>query len=228
MENQATTLSVQWVRVETGQMRLISLNGNEVWPFVPGQVAVLGVEGVGESYFAIASAPEDRHGLDFLIRKGEGVSGALFEVKKGDLVQGRLPRSKGFPIDQYRGRDFLLAAVGSAIAPMRSVLRSVSYRQADFGKMVLVYGARRAEDVPFAEEMKDWQQSGMEVVLTLSGPETGEWHGKTGHVQEHFREALAALHQPMALICGMKAMTSESRDELIRLGVAENEILTNY
>ncbi|MDP2743616.1 MAG: NAD-binding oxidoreductase [Dehalococcoidia bacterium] len=209
-------------------MRLISLNGNEVWPFVPGQVAVLGIEGVGESYFAIASAPEDRHGLDFLIRKGEGVSGALFEVKKGDLVQGRGPLGKGFPIDQYRGRDFMLAAVGSAIAPMRSVLRSVSYRRADFGKMALVYGARRAGDVPFADEMKDWQQSGIEVVLTLSSPETGEWHGKTGHVQAHFREALAALRQPVALICGMKAMTSESRDELIRLGVAANEILTNY
>jgi NAD(P)H-flavin reductase len=30
------------------------------------------------------------------------------------------------------------------------------------------------------------------------------------------------------MICGMKAMLEQSRDELIRLGVVATEILTNY
>jgi hypothetical protein len=57
MSSQPTTFPVQWVREETIRMRLISLNGERVWSFVPGQVAILGIDGVGESYFAIASAP---------------------------------------------------------------------------------------------------------------------------------------------------------------------------
>ena len=74
MEEQQTIFTVQQVRDETAQMRLISLNGEQVWSFIPGQVAILGVEGVGESYFAIASAPEDKGGMEFLIRKGGGAS----------------------------------------------------------------------------------------------------------------------------------------------------------
>jgi len=228
MEDQPTIFTVQQVREETAQMCLISLNGKQVWSFIPGQVAILGIEGVGESYFAIASAPEDKDGMEFLIRKGEGVSQALFGVRRGDTVQGKGPLGKGFPIDQYRGRDFILACVGSAIAPMRGVLRSVCYRRADFGKIVLVYGVRHPEEFSFLHETDGWRQSNIEVILTVSRPEGLEWQGKTGHVQSHFGEALKGLTQPVAMICGMKAMMEQSREELIRLGVAADDILTNY
>ena len=228
MENQPTTLTVQWVREETAQMRLISLNGERVWSFIPGQVAILGMEEVGESYFAIASAPEDKGGMEFLIQKGEGVSGALFGVKRGDLVQGKGPLARGFPIDQYHGRDFLLVAVGSAIAPIRGVLRSICYRRLDFGKIELVYGVRHPEDFAFLHEVEGWRKSHIEVILTVSRPEGLGWTGRTGYVQSHFAEALRGLRQPVAMICGMKAMLEQSWDELIRLGVAATEILTNY
>lgn len=228
MEDQPATLTVQSVREETAQTRLISLNGGQVWSFIPGQIAVLGIEGVGESYFAIASAPEDKGGMEFLVKKGGGISEALFGAKKGDPVQAKGPVGKGYPIDQYLGRDFILACVGSAIAPMRSVLRSVCNRRADFGEMVLLYGARYPEDFSFAQEVKDWQQSNIDVILTVSRPEGKEWKGKVGHVQSHFKEALKGLSKPVALICGMKPMMEESREELSRLGVEANEILTNY
>ena len=47
-------------------------------------------------------------------------------------------------------------------------------------------------------------------------------------MQSFFREALTGLRQPVAMICGMKAMLEQSQAELIRLGVAATEILTNY
>jgi sulfhydrogenase subunit gamma (sulfur reductase) len=228
MEDKPINLTVQSVRNEAAQTRVISLNGGKVWSFTPGQIAVLGIEGVGESYFAIASAPEDKEGMEFLVKKGGGVSEALFEIKKGDSVQAKGPVGKGYPIEQYRGRDLVLACVGSAIAPMRSVLRSVCNRRADFGKIVLFYGARYPEDFSFAQEVKDLQKSGIDVVLTVSRPEGKEWTGKTGHVQSHFGEVLKGLSKPVALICGMKAMMEESREELTRLGVAADEILTNF
>jgi len=228
MRSQPTTFTVQRVREETAQMRLISLNGERIWSFIPGQVAILGMEEVGESYFAIASAPEDRGGMEFLIQKGEGVSGALFGVKRGNLVQGKGPLGRGFPIDQYHGRDFLLAAVGSAIAPIRGVLRSVCHRRVDFGEIVLVYGVHQPGDFPLLNEIEDWRRSHIKVILTVSRPEGLDWTGRTGYVQSHFTEALRGLGQPVAMICGMKAMLEQSRDELIRLGVVATEILTNY
>lgn len=227
MADEPTVYTVKDVKEETAQTRLITLNGEQVWSFIPGQVAVLGLEGEGESYFAIASAPEDKGGMEFLVKKGGGLSEKLFEIKKGDKVQAKGPVGKGFPIDQYKGRDLLLACVGSAISPMRSVLRSVCARRADFGKVAIIFGARYPQDFSFKDEMDDWKKCEINVVLTASRPE-GEWNGKTGYVDAHFDEALKGLSNPVALICGMKAMMEQSREKLVGLGIGESEILTNY
>jgi sulfhydrogenase subunit gamma (sulfur reductase) len=228
MEDQPTIFTVQKITDNTKQMRLLTLNTEKNWDFVPGQVAVLGIPEIGESYFAIASAPEDKENMEFLVKQGKGVAEALFSIKKGDMVQGKGPIGKGFPIDQYRGRDFIIAAVGSAIAPMRSVLRSICHRRADFGKIALVYGIRHPEDFPFMQEITDWGENNIEVILTVSRPEGTGWSGKTGHVQSHLEEALKSLDKPVALICGMKEMMEQCRDEFIRMKVEPNEILTNY
>jgi NAD(P)H-flavin reductase len=228
MDNRSVSLTVQWVREETAEMRLISLNGEHLWQFIPGQVVILSKEGIGEGYFAIASAPEDREGIEFLIRNGKGVSAFLFAAKAGNMVNGKGPLGRGFPIDNYLGRDLFLSAVGSAIAPLRSVLRSVCHRRTDFGKVVLVYGVRHAEDFPLLDEMKEWRTNGIDVILTVSRPEAGTWTGKTGHVQSHFAEALRELRKPVTMICGMEAMIQQSRDELAGLGIPPAEILTNF
>jgi NAD(P)H-flavin reductase len=228
MEDNVNTYTVQWVKAETPQMNLISLNGPNLWTFIPGQVAVLGVAGIGESYYALASAPEERSGMEFLVKNGEGVSKALYEAKEGDQVQAKGPVGKGFPIDQYHSRDFLIAAVGSAIAPMRGVIGSICRRRQDFGKISVIFGARHPEDFPFQREVDDWGKAGIDVILSVSRPEGTNLTGATGHCQVHFGKALEGLSRPLAMICGMKAMQQESHDELVRLGLLPEEVLTNY
>lgn len=228
MSTQIYTFTIQSIKPETPQMNLISLTASPLWSFIPGQVAVLGIPGIGESYYAIASAPEDLDGIEVLVKKGEGVSKALYGAKVGDRIQAKGPVGKGFPIDQYHGRDFLIAAVGSAVAPMRSVIRSMSKRRSDFGKVAFIYGARHPEDFPFMNEVEEWKKAKIEVILSASHPEGTTWKGETGHVQEHFSKTLAKLSHPVALICGMKAMQQQSREDLVRLGVAPTEVLTNY
>ena len=228
MEDSVNNYTVQWVKTETPQMKLISLTGPNLWTFVPGQVAVLGIEGMGESYYALASAPEEKTGMEFLVKNGEGVSRALYEAKEGNQVQAKGPVGKGFPIDQYRSRDFLIAAVGSAIAPMRGVIGSICRRRQDFGKISLVFGARHLEDFPFRGEIDNWKKADIDIILAVSRPEGADVTGATGHCQLHFGKALEGLNHPVAMICGMKAMQQESHDDLVRRGVSPEEVLTNY
>jgi NAD(P)H-flavin reductase len=228
MDAVPTVFTVKQVTAETEQMHLLLLETEKKWTFVPGQVAVLGIEGIGESYFAIASAPEDKDGMSVLVKDGKGASAALFRVKAGDKVQGKGPTGKGFPVDNYAGRDFVIVAVGSAISPMRSVIRHICAVRKQFGKVSLLYGVRFPAEFPFLKEMKNWEKSGINVTLTVSRPEGTNWTGKTGHVEAHLGDVLKQLNRPVALICGMKDMQNQSRDELIKLGVAANEVLTNY
>jgi sulfhydrogenase subunit gamma (sulfur reductase) len=228
MADEPIELKVVEVSEETAQTKLITLRAEEDWDFVPGQVAVLGVEGVGESYFAIASAPEDKGILQFLIRDGGGAAGALFRAQVGDTVQVKGPVGKGFPIDGYKGRDVIIEAVGTAIAPMRGVIRSIMRRRADFNKVTAIFGVRVPDDFPFRGEIDEWKSAGIETRLTVSRPEGTGWEGDTGYVQAHCEEEMGDLTKPVALVCGMPAMMSESREELCRLGVEECDVLTNY
>lgn len=222
------TMRIVEVKDETPEAKLITVRPEREWSFTTGQVAVVGVEGVGESYFAVASAPEDKDVLQFLVKNGKGAAGALFTMEEGDSVYVKGPVGKGFPIDDYKGRDLIIEAVGTAIAPMRGVIRSVMKRRDDFGKVTAVIGVRVPEDFPFKNEMDEWRRAGIETLLTVSRPEGTGWKGSAGYVQRHCKEAMEELDKPVALICGMKDMMSQSRDELCRLGVDECDVLTNY
>jgi NAD(P)H-flavin reductase len=227
MAEQPTIFTVIKIIPETEQMRLLSLQTFTKWSFIPGQVAVLMMDGVGESYYAIASSPDDKD-MDFLVKDGKGVSAALFRVNQGDKIKGKGPTGKGFPVNNYVGRDFIIAAVGSAISPMRSVIRYICTRRSQFGKVSLVYGVRVPNNIPLRDEMKEWEKSGINVTLTISRPEGTNWKGRVGYVHLHFAEILKQLDKPVALICGMRAMQDQTRSELVKLGLLPTEILTNY
>ena len=228
MADYTTKIAIRKVTQETPQMRLFGLGEEKPWAFIPGQVAVLSTDGQNQSYFALASAPEDRGGIEVLIKENPGTPNLFYNLKAGEsfIVKGG-PAGKGFPIDKYKNRNLVLAAVGSAISPMRSVMRSISYRTADFGKISFICGVRNPADLPFTKEMDTWKKAGVNVIATVSKP-TADWSGKTGYVHTYFAEALASMDKPVALICGMKAMMEQSRAELTRLGVAPDEVLTNY
>jgi sulfhydrogenase subunit gamma (sulfur reductase) len=228
MSNQPMVLTIDQIAQEANQLKLLRCRTANSWTFIPGQVGVLGIEGVGESYFAIASAPEDKEFLEFLVKDGKGAAAAIYQLQKGATLTAKGPVGKGFPIDNYKGRDFIIAAVGSAIAPMRSVLRSMMSRRNDFGKVTAIFGARYPADFPFIKEVETWKAAKINAILTSSRPEGTNWTGKSGHVNAHFAEALKGLNNPVALICGMKAMMEESRNDLLNLKIAANEILTNY
>jgi sulfhydrogenase subunit gamma (sulfur reductase) len=228
MSDQQQTMKIVHIFGETAQAKLYTLKPESDWDFVPGQVAVLGVEGVGESYFAIASAPEDKGMLQFLVKDGKSAAGAIFRMKEGDTVQVKGPVGKGFPIDQYKSRDVIIEAVGTAIAPMRGVVRSIIGRREDFGKVTAIFGVRFPEDLPFRDEMDTWREAGIETILTVSRPEGSGWEGKEGYVQLHCEEGMDGLDKPVALVCGMKDMMQQNREELCRLGVDECDVLTNY
>ncbi len=188
VDPKSTVMTIERVAEETEHLRLLTLLTPEEWDFVPGQVAVVGMSDVGEAYFAIASAPQDKGILEFLVKDGQGVAGRIYRLKKGDTVSVKGPLGKGFPIDSYTGRDLLIEAVGSAIAPMRSVIRSIVHRRSDFGRVRAIFGARLPSDFPFSHEFEAWREANVEIELTLSRPEGTSWAGRSGYVTVHSRK----------------------------------------
>ena len=230
MSEQGIKLRVTEIKEINSDLALFTMvaddPASEPLDFIPGQVAVLSLEEGGKSYFAIASAPREPH-LEFLVKKGSGVSAALFDRGVGCEVTMTGPVGKGFPIDNYHGHDLLLLAAGTAIAPIHSVIRSTLGHSQDFGKIVLVYGVRNPSHFAFQEEIEEWRAKGIIVILTVSQPVDGNWSGAIGYVQHRLDDAAVHLENPVAAVCGMKDMMQQTTEQL-SFRFPGIQVLTNY
>ena len=195
--------------------------------FIPGQVAMLRVGQEEPAYFAFASAPADSD-LEILVKRTIGASMALFDMKEGERVDLMGVVGRGFDLDRQRGRDLVFVAMGTGVAPLRSALRHVLNRKAEFGQLVVLYGARTPDDFCYREETQSWEDGGVELRQVISRPDGHDWSGPTGYVQTLLDHVLPDLNSPVALVCGSREMIAQTRDRLQRMGFAPEAILTNY
>jgi len=195
--------------------------------FTPGQVAVLRVANEDPAYFAFASAPEDGE-LEILVKRTIGASVALFNLKEGEGIELIDVAGHGFGLDQQRGSDLVFVAMGTGVAPLRSALRHVLTRKEDFGRLVVLYGARTPDDFCYRDETEKWEEGGVELRQVISRPDGHDWSGPTGYVQSLLDHVLPSLKSPVALVCGSREMIAQTRDRLQQMGFAGDSILTNY
>jgi NAD(P)H-flavin reductase len=195
--------------------------------FISGQVAVLRVGDEEPAYFAFAGAPADPH-LEILVKRTIGASVALFDMKEGERVGLLNVVGHGFDLDQQKGRDLVFVAMGTGVAPLRSALRHVLQRKADFGELVVLYGARTPDDFCYRDETQSWEDAGVELRQVISRPDGHDWSGSTGYVQTLLDHVLPDLNAPVALVCGSREMIEQTRDRLRQMGFASEAILTNY
>lgn len=195
--------------------------------FKPGQVAILRAGDAGQSYFAFASAPEDTE-VEFLIKRGGGASGSIYEMREGSRVELVDIVGRGFALQEQRGKDLVFVAMGTGVAPLRSALRHTFRHAADYGQLVVLYGARTPDDFCYRDETEDWTAAGVELRQVISRPDGHDWSGPTGYVQSLLDHVLPDLSDPVALICGSREMIEQTRDRLQQMGFAREAILTNY
>ena len=195
--------------------------------FIPGQVATLRVEGEAPSYFAFASAPEDTE-LEVLVKQKVGASNVIFEMQEGQTIDLVGIAGHGFPLEAQRSRDLVFVAMGTGVAPLRSVLRHVLNRKKDFGQLVVLYGARTPDDFCYRDETESWEEAGVELRQVISRPDGHDWSGPTGYVQSLLDHVLPGMSSPVALICGSMEMIEQTRERLGKMGFKPEEILTNY
>lgn len=228
---QPQTLFIKRIRQQAREIRSLDMLPEEApaaprVSFVPGQVAVLRAGGE-QAYFAFASAPEDSE-LEFLVKRGFGAGGRIYEMQEGDRVELVDVVGHGFALDEHRGKDLVFVAMGTGVAPLRSALRHVSRHQREFGQLVVLYGARTPDDFCYADEVEEWEAAGVELRRVISRPDGHDWSGPTGYVQSLLDHVLPDLKAAVALICGSREMIGQTRERLLLLGFQPEEILTNY
>ena len=196
----------------------------------PGQVVKVRAPS-GEAYFALASAPAPDGLADLLVKRGGRIAD---EVVAAALAGARLtvsePFGKGFPIGAAEGRDLLLFAAGSGIAPIRALLQHVVAHRNRFRRATLFYGQRRGADFAYRAEHVDWERHGVRVVLCPSSADEA-WPGVRGRVQEVARVLDLGGSDPAgteAFVCGMTAMVNDVKGTLKDAGIPPERVHLNF
>jgi len=220
-------LLITGVRDQARSTRSFDLDADGAVNFTPGQVAILRVNGQEPSYFAFASAPDDRD-LEVLVKQKAGASSVIYNLCVGEQIELVGIAGHGFNLDEIKGRDLVFVAMGTGVAPLRSALRQVLKRKRDFGQLVVLYGSRTPDDFCYRDETDDWEAAGVELRQVISRPDGHDWSGPTGYVQSLLDNVLPTLRSPVALICGSREMIDQTRERLGKMGFKPDEILTNY
>jgi NAD(P)H-flavin reductase len=219
---------VEGVSRETQDTFTISLqsgDGSEQAQFAPGQFSMLYVFGVGELPVSISGDPEQTHRRAYTVRSVGQATQALVSRRPGDAVGVRGPFGTPWPLTQAWGKDVLIIAGGIGLAPLRpAVYRILRYRE-EYGRLILLYGARSPRDLLYRRELGSWSHSPDSQVLTTVDYGGVNWRGRVGVVTTLFRYLRLRPDRTVVLICGPEIMMRYVITELTEhRGVAASDI----
>ena len=219
-----------WDETETLRAIRMSLGPLAGRHTAPGQVVKVR-SSAGEAYFALASAPSRGGRADLLVKRGGRIADEVVAAALPGASLGiSAPFGKGFPVEEAVGRDVLLFAAGSGIAPIRALTQYLISRRQRHGRITLFYGQRKGGDFAYRSEHLDWERHGVRVILCPSGADDA-WQGVRGRVQEVARSLAFGGSPPedgVAFACGMSAMVNEVKATLKDAGVPPERVHVNF
>ncbi len=195
--------------------------------FAPGTFMEVSVFGLGEAPLTLASAAGVKGHLELVVRAAGNLTKALHRLRPGDTVGIRGPFGSGFPVEEMSGRDILLVAGGMGLIVLRSLLLTILGRRRDFGRVVLLYGARNVASLLFRDDLLAWHRSGLLDCRFAVHETGGDWPLPRGDVSQLLRDLDLAPQRTVAAVSGPPSMYRSTTPLLLRLGIAEDRIFLN-
>ncbi len=191
--------------VQTYELELVNQEAAAAFRFRAGQFNMLYLPGIGEAAVSISSDPDAPFPLAHTIRAAGNVTQALARKETGDQLGIRGPFGSAWPLDACKGRDVVIASGGVGLAPLRSAIYAILRRRDDFGRVILLYGARTPADLLYTTEYDHWRQHNIEIEVTVDIGDS-DWLGNIGVVPVLFYRLRLHGPQTRLLTCGPEIM----------------------
>ena len=190
-----------------------------------GKFVQVSVLGVGEAPISISSSPsQSNNSFEICVRRVGALTNALHALSPGDLVGIRGPFGRGFPIERFRGKDILFAPGGLGLAPLRSVINEVLDDRGNYGRIIILYGARQPKEMLFQDELHEWAtREDVELHLTVDQADK-KWKGNVGVITTLFSDIQVSPRNTVAITCGPPVMYRFILMELLGMGIPEGNI----
>jgi len=198
----------------------------ENWSHRPGQCAMIGILGVGESMISISSSPTEGKFLRFSVMRMGKVTQALHQLEPGDKMMVRGPYGNSFPIDDWEGKKILTIGGGIGQAPLRPIIEYVKAKRDKFEELTMIYGARTSGDLCFKGEFEEMSScDDLSCHLTIDVEEE-DWSYNVGFVPQMLLDLNPSPENTIAITCGPPIMIRFVLENLKKLGFADEQIYT--
>jgi NAD(P)H-flavin reductase len=108
-------------------------------------------------------------------------------------------------VDRCRGRDVVIACGGIGLAPLRPAIYEILNRREDFGRVILLYGARTPSGLLYTSEYEWWRAKDIDLQVTVDIGDA-DWKGQIGVVPLLFYEHRLQADRTIVLSCGPEIM----------------------
>ncbi len=214
-------------RSETRDVTTLSLSPVSGPPlrFLAGQFNMVTAFGVGEVPISVSSRPDAPGVLEHTVRDVGAVTRALCRSRVGDLVGVRGPFGTDWGTEEVDpDHDVVVVAGGIGLAPLRGAVHQLVERSAGrAGRVYVMVGARRPDQVLCMPDMDAWRRAGAHVGVTVDVG-APSWKGHVGLVTSLLPGAGFDPRRATALVCGPEIMMRFSARALTDAGVAPQSI----
>jgi len=188
----------------------------------PGEFIEVSIPGFGEC--PLASCSYDSKKMDLLVRKAGNVTSKLFDLEKGDEVFVRGAYGRGFPLKELEGKNLILVAGGTGIAPVTSLIEYIEQNQEKFGKVNIYFGFRNQKYILLKERIKRWKKKFEVVVCLDEGKDKDGMKCEKGFIHEAMEKHKPFVENSIALMCGPEIMMKSVTEKLNKFGLEDSDI----
>jgi len=212
---------------DTWTLECEPVDGHDGFSFAPGQFNMVYGFGVGEVPISISGDPAKPEKLVHTIRSVGAVTKALCSLRKGEELYVRGPYGTHWPVEDAVGHDVVVVTGGVGLPPLRPAICHILSNREQYGRIVLLYGARTPQDMLYTSDLKRWRaRFDVEVETTVDAAKAG-WHGNVGVVTTLIPRANFDAQHAKAFICGPEIMTRFTITELQKRGVTPENIFVS-
>lgn len=205
--------------IHTYRLRLNDEDVRRNFRFTAGQFNMVYLFGVGEVAISIVSDPDEPERLDHTIRAVGRVTSAIGRLRAGDTVGIRGPFGQGWPLEEARGRDIVIATGGLGCAPVVGAIEYIFRRRREYGAVKIIHGVKTPRDLLYRERFEAWRRQPDTEVLLASDRPDGTWGHHVGVVTELFERVPINAERTLVLMCGPEIMMRLGVPILMKRGI---------
>ena len=186
----------------------------------PGQFMEVSIPGIGEC--PLASCSFNNNEIDLLTREAGNVTSAIFNLKKNESLFVRGPYGKGFPIEKLKGKNLILVAGGTGLAPITSLIEYIEQNRKDFGDIQIYFGFRNDKHILLRDKINKWSKK-FKIVVTLD-EKCKDPLCKFGLIHEIMDKYPPTSENSVALLCGPEQMMKSVTKKLNSFKITDDRI----